>query len=203
MSGTWDAPQLIRPGHNPTGFAAPATLIHAELQDRALTSYAGAPLAQGAAIELGYFDQATIYELFAGAWMPLIGADAPRANRGIAPILVGQGGEPAGMFSWCRTFFAGVDALAPVGRPLALRIYEPCDTNAARFYNTVSHPAWWFREPRSPSPAFVGMSLDETALRWESGPAGAFRTILRHRRHALGRRLGGWRRALGALRGTA
>lgn len=191
-------PCLIRPGHEPAAFAAMATLVTAENQDTPLRTATGEPLPCGAVVELGYFDEATIHRLFAGRWVPLIGLDAPRANRSISPIFAGNHGESPGMFSWCRTFFTGIDALAPVGRPLALRVYDHPNSADALFYNTVSHAAWWFREPRSPSPAFVFMSLTESNLRWESGPAGAFRTVLRHTRprHVSN---SGWRRALHAL----
>jgi hypothetical protein len=190
--------QLIRPGRPPTGFAAAATLVTVEAQDRPLGTITGEPLPRGSVLELGYFRDATIHDLFAGAWRPLIGLDAPKANRSISPIFSGQGGEPDGLFSWCRTFFAGIDALPPVGRPLALRLHDHPNTADAFFYNTVSHPSWWFREPRSPSPAFVFMSLDDTGLRWESGPDGAYRTVLRT--GAGGRRpSAAWRRALALL----
>lgn len=193
-------PQLIRPGQKPMSFSTASTLITAEAQDRPLCTIAGDALPRGSVIELGYFDEGTIHELFAGSWTPIIGLDAPKSNRSISPIFLGHAGEPAGMFSWCRTFFAGVDALPPVGRPLALRIYDHPNTADAFFYNTVSHPSWWFREPRAPSPAFIFMSLGETNLRWESGPDGAFRTVLRTRHRSHGAATQAWRRALQALR---
>jgi hypothetical protein len=203
MNGELITPQLIRPGAEPTGFAAASTVVTAETQERALRTILGEPLPVGSVIELGYFDEATIHELFAGSWCPILGLDAPKPNRSISPIFSGNGGEPAGMFSWCRTFFAGVDALPPAGRPLALRIFDHPNTADAYFYNTVSHPSWWFREPRSPSPAFVFVCLDEPNLRWESGPGGAFRTVLRARNLArLGGPSGAWRRALMVLRKT-
>jgi len=192
-------PQLIIPGREPTAFSTASTVIEAEAQDRTLGLITGEPLPRGSVIELGYFDSATIHDLFAGDWTPLIGLDAPRENRAIAPIFCGHGGEAAGMFSWCRTFFAGVDALPPVGRPLALRFFDHPSTADAGFYNTVSHPSWWFREPRSPGPAFVLLGLDEANLRWESGPDGAFRTVLRARGQPAGN--SAWRRALRVLRG--
>lgn len=199
MNGELITPQLIRPGHEPVGFAAASTLISAESGDRPLCLITGEPLPCGSVVELGTFDEATIHDLFAGTWTPLIGIDAAKANRGISPIFSGNAGEPAGMFSWCRTFFAGIDALPPVGRPLALRFHDHPSTADAFFYNTVSHPAWWFREPRSPSPAFVCISLDEANLRWESGPDGAYRTVLRTRDHPRGPSKA-WRRALKVLR---
>jgi len=199
MNGGLHTPQLIRPGSEPVSFAAASTLVTAEAQDHPVCVITGEPLPRGAVIELGHFDEATIHDLFAGTWTPLIGLDAPKANRSIAPIFSGNGGEPAGMFSWCRTFFAGIDVLPPVGRPLALRFYDQPNSADAFFHNTVSHPAWWFREPRSPGPAFVFMSLDEAGLRWESGPDGAYRTVLRT--HGHGRRSSAaWRRALAVLR---
>lgn len=194
MSGSLAQPSLVRPGRDPVGFAAASTLITAEAQEMPVCSMSGECLPTGSTIELGYFDQATIHALFAGAWTPLIGIDAPRANRSISPIFCGNAGEAEGRFVWCRTFFAGIDALPPVGRPLALRIYDHPNTTDALFYNTVSHPSWWFREPRSPSPAFVYLNLDEPDVRWESGPQGAYRTTLRTRARFGAHR--GWRRAL-------
>jgi len=193
-------PQLLIPGHEPTPFATASTVVTVDSHERRLCLITGEPLPAGSVIELGYFDDATIHDLFAGAWTPLIGPDAPKANRSIPPIVSGHGGEPAGQFSWCRTFFAGIDALPPVGRPLALRFIDHASTAGAFFHNTVSHPSWWFREPRSPGPAFVFLSLEETGLRWESGPDGAFRTVMRTRSRTDGRSTG-WRRALGMLSG--
>ncbi len=155
-----------------------STLVNAETQQHPICSISGEPLPRGSAIELGYFDEATIFDLFAGAWTPLIGLGAPKENRAVAPIFCGSHGESPGMFSWSRTFFTGIDALPPSGRPLCLRIYDHPSTADATYYNTVSHPSWWFREPKSPSPAFVFMSLDDMRLSWESGPDGAFRAVL-------------------------
>lgn len=201
MSLPAEAPSLLRPGCEPLSFAAASTVVTAQAEDRALADIAGEPLAVGSAIELGYFDRATIHALFAGTWRPLIGINAPVANRSTSLIFCGGGGEGAGRFSWCRTFFARIDALPPSGRPLALRIYDHPNTADALFYNTVSHPAWWFREPRSPSPAFVYLNLDEPNLRWESGPGGEFRTVVRALTRTS-RSVAALRRAIAALRGA-
>lgn len=196
MSATPESPALLRPGFAPVEFSAASTVITAMAEERPVCGVEGDPLPAGSAIELGYFSRASIHDLFAGTWIALLGIDAPAANRSTSLIFCGSGGELPGRFSWCRTFFAGIDALPPTGRPLALRIYDHTNTADAFFSNTVSHPAWWFREPRTPSPAFVFMSLDEPNLRWESGPEGAFRTVLRIDRGALRwkRVFRGWRR---------
>ncbi len=193
-------PTLLRPGMEPAGFAAAATLVTVEAQERPVCVIHGGALPAGAAVELGYFSDSTIHALFAGTWIPLIGADAPAKNRSIAPIAAGGHGERPGRFTWCRTFFPGIDALPPVGRPLALRILDHPNTTEAFFYNTASHPAWWFREPRTPSPAFVCISLDDPGVRWESGPQGEFRTTLRLRRSPAG--ASSWRRALARWSGA-
>lgn len=203
MSGDSLTVSLIRPGMEPAGFAAECTLVTAEAQERPLCTIDGTPLPEGAAAEPGYFSESTIHALFSGIWIPLVGAQAAAENRTIAPIAVGARSERPGTFTWCRSFFPGVDALPPVGRPLAIRIYDHADPSEAFFFNTVSHPAWWFREPRSPCPAFVSISLDESGLRWESGPEGAFRTTLRVRPRARAalpweRALARWRRSAGA-----
>lgn len=138
-------------------FGTASTLVSAETQQHPVCSITGEPLPPGSVIELGTFDQGTIFDLFAGRW-----------------------------------------------RPLALRIHDHPSTSDAGFYNTVSHPAWWFREPKGPSPAFVFMNLDDARLSWESGPDGAFRTVLpTGHGHGMGARvfhrasraLAAWRRA--------
>jgi hypothetical protein len=168
---------LLRPGARPTAISFAATQFDAESLRRPVAGANGVPLAEGCAIELGFFSHATLQRPFAGRWTPLVGPRAPRENRAIPLIRIGAGGEPAGLFRWCRAFYAGVDALPPSGTPLAFRFYDHGDPAEARFFNTAAHPSWWSRSARSPSPAHVEIDIDEAAT-WESGAAGAFRTVL-------------------------
>jgi hypothetical protein len=158
-------------------FSLAATQIDAETTGRPVAGVDGAALSAGCAIELGFFSHATLHRQFAGRWTPIVGPRAVRENRGIPLIHIGAGGEPAGRFRWCRAYYAGIDAMPPSGTPLALRFYDHAYPAESRFFNTATHPSWWFRSAHSPNATHVEIDLDETAI-WESGPAGAFRTVL-------------------------
>jgi hypothetical protein len=168
---------LLRPGARPSVFSLAATQVDAESAGRPVAGADGTALPAGCAIELGYFSKGTLARPFSGTWTPLIGPQAAGGNAAIPLIKSGAGGEPAGRFRWCRAFYAETDEQPPAGTPLALRFYDHADPARAGHYNTASHPSWWFKTPRSPSPSHVEANLISDAV-WESGPLGAFRTVL-------------------------
>jgi hypothetical protein len=155
-----------------------ATLVHCESNEIPVCNHLGTPLANGCAVELGYFSKAEMAQPFRGLWTPLAGPCASEMNRTIALARMGQDGCKSGCFRWEHTFWQGVEHLPHATVPLALRFFDHANPLLARRYNTVSNPSWWFRAPKAPKPALVFVTLDFDGVMWESGPGDAFRTTL-------------------------
>jgi len=175
-----DAP--VDPRHRAPSLTAPgqlaATQVVVESLGHPVTDLRGEPLSVGCAMELGYFSRGQMALPFRGKWVPLSGRFTLEANRGIQFPRIGDGGAGAGCFAWRHTFQHGVETLAPVNVPLAIRFYDHADPQSARTYNSVSNPSWWCRPPKEGTPALVYMSLDFEGTVWEGGERDAFRTTL-------------------------
>jgi hypothetical protein len=180
MSSLIDAPVDAKhraPSLTPLAQLA-TTMVVVESLEHPIKNLRGVPLAVGCAMELGYFSRGEMVTPFRGRWLPLAGPFTVPTNRGIQFPRIGDGGAGPGCFAWRHTFPHGVETLAPTRIPLALRIYDDADPQAARCYNTVSNPSWWCRAPKAGTPALVYMSLDYEGTVWEGGPSDDFRTTL-------------------------
>lgn len=155
-----------------------ATHVVVETRERRLVNLRGEPLAPGCALELGFYSRGTMATPFRGRWMPLCGPFTADTNRSVPYPRIGNGDLGPGRLSWSHTFAQGLEALAPVRTPLALRLFDHADPQAARHYNTVSNPSWWCRAPKAGTPALVFMSLDFEGLLWEGGARDAYKTSL-------------------------
>ncbi len=180
MSSLIDAP--VGPEHRAPSLTPlsqiATTMVVVESLDHPVNNLRGEPLPVGCAMELGYFSRGAMATPFRGKWLPLSGAFTLPSNRGIQFPRVGDGGAGPGCFVWRHTFPSGVETLAPERTPLAIRIYDHADPQAARCYNTVSHASWWCRAPKAGTPALVYMGLDYEGTVWEGGPRDEFRTTL-------------------------
>ncbi len=165
-------PQPAPPGEPRT------TQVVVEALEHPLCDARGEPLPIGCALELGFFSRGQMATPFRGRWLPLAGRFTVEANRRIQFPRIGDGGAGPGRFTWCHTFEHGVESLAPVSTPLAIRFYDSLDPQAARTFNTVSNASWWCRAPKAGTPALVYMSLDFEGTVWESGAHDDFRTTL-------------------------
>lgn len=154
------------------------TEVVVEACERPMCDGRGEPLPAGCALELGYFARGQMATPFRGKWVPLSGRFTVGANRRIQLPRIGDGGAGPGLFSWKHTFEHGVETLAPVNVPLAIRFYDHSDPQSARAFNSVSNASWWCRPPKAGRPALVFMSLDFEGLIWEGGPRDEFRTTL-------------------------
>jgi len=155
-----------------------ATQVVAEALERPVTDSQGEPLPVGCAMEIGYFSRAQMALPFRGKWVPLAGRFSTDSNRGIQFPRIGDGGAGPGCYAWRYIFKHGIDTLAPVNIPLAIRFYDHAAPQAARHYNTVSNSSWWCRPPKAGTPALVFMSLDFDGAIWESGERDGGRTCL-------------------------
>lgn len=165
----------------PDGASAPQSLstqVVVESLERPVCDLRGAPLPAGCALELGYFSRAQMATPFRGKWIPLSGLFTVDRNRGIQYPRIGDGGAGPGCFVWHHTFAHGVETLAPVNVPLAIRFFDHADPQAARAYNTATNASWWCRPPKAGRPALVFMSLDFEGVLWEGGARDEFRTTL-------------------------
>ena len=175
-----DSPVYPRTRTTPSTLPTPllATQLVVESREHPVCGLHGEPLAAGCALEIGYFSRAQMATPFRGKWIALTGAHATQGNRSIPAPRIGSGDSLPGCFSWSHIFQHGVETLAPVNVPLAIRIYDHADPQAARGFTSVSNPSWWCRPPKAGVPALVFMSLDFDGLAWEGGPRDAFRTSL-------------------------
>ena len=160
-----------------------------------LRDAAGVPLSQGnpqansdgALVQLGYFDQATEANNFAGTWIPITGAaGGTRTTIGDSADLSGAG---AGRVQF-NTFFILGRADVPVYDPefdagsyttqssvtissttppenqiLAIRFYSSSD-GATGTYNTVSADAWRWVPPTSAGPV-IALNLATASLEFQ------------------------------------
>lgn len=165
------------PSLAPVGQLA-STQVVVESLDHPVTDLRGEPLPVGCAMELGYFSRGQMATPFRGKWVPLAGRFTLKANRGIQFPRIGDGGAGPGCFAWRHTFQHGVETLAPVNVPLAIRFYDHADPQSARLYTSVSNASWWCRPPKAGTPALVYMSLDFEGAVWEGGARDEFRTTL-------------------------
>lgn len=171
-----------RAGGDGGGSTAPATPTATEVVmeslEHPITDLHGAPLPIGCAIELGFFSRGQMATPFRGKWTPLSGRFSTDTNRRIHFPRIGDGGSGPGCFSWRHTFPHGLEVLAPVNTPLAIRFYDHPEPQAARNFASVSNPSWWCRPPKAGTPALIFMSLDFEGTVWEGGPRDAFRAAL-------------------------
>lgn len=141
----------------------------------------------GAVLQLGYYDAATLLNNFGGNWIPLSGATSPNTAviPGGAPVnptgetynqtsigdLVANGAS-SGQFALSLNFVSGN---ATSGNslpssptvPLALRFYNAPTIGGSTFYNVVSDDLWVWKTPTTP-PASITISLNDLGLEWQS-----------------------------------
>ena len=154
----------------------------------------------GAIIQLGYYDAATVGNHFAGVWRPLTGVGSLNSGGDTGSGLsftttsIGDigGGAPdgSGIFAFSLVFddtVAGTfnDLPGAITTPLALRFYNGATSGGSTHFNVVSNDAWLWKLPATPSPLppTINVSLSDPGLEWQSIVAGqsaatAFQTSL-------------------------
>lgn len=141
-----------------------------------LTEGARQTSGDGAVLQLGYYDLATVTDLFLGNWIPMTGEGS---RNGLVVSTIGDGYPGPGRFV-INTFFSegspthGND-LPRIGTPLAIRFYDGTSIAQSNFFNAVSSPAWEWKRPSGDS---MMRGLNDPGIMWEGGPASAFRTTV-------------------------
>lgn len=156
----------------------------------------------GAIIQLGYFDAATVGNNFAGTWHALTGAGSlntggnsgsglPFTTTSIGDIGGGAAPDGSGIFAFDLRFedtVAGTfnDLPASTAIPLAIRFYNGTSLAGSTHFNTVSNDSWLWKVPAVPAPLppTINMALSDAGLEWQSiavagqAPSTAFRTSI-------------------------
>lgn len=156
----------------------------------------------GAVLQLGYYDAATIGNNFAGTWHALTGAGSLNLGGDTGSGLtfdttsigdIGGGGAPggSGIFAFSLVFdntvsgtFADLPSSTTI--PLAIKFFDAPSIGASTYFNVVSADAWLWKLPATPSPLppTINISLDDSGLEWQSigiagqSPSTAFRTTI-------------------------
>ena len=152
----------------------------------------------GAVIQLGYYDAATVGNNFAGTWHALTGAGSLNLGGDTGSGLtfdttsigdIGGGAAPggSGIFAFSLIFdntvsgtFADLPSSTTI--PLAIKFFDAPSIGASTYFNVVSADTWLWKLPATPSPLppTINMSLDDAGLEWQSiasagqSPATAF-----------------------------
>jgi hypothetical protein len=176
-----------------TAHAASQIQINFDSGARAVGDSLGFPLpaggasdGDGAIIQLGYFDGASVGNPFAGTWHQLTGEGSLNTGGNTGSGLpfnttsigdIGGGADPfgSGIFGFSLVFDSSVagtfnDLPTSTSIPLAIRFYDGSSLLGSTFYNTVSSDDWLWKLPATPAPLppLLNMSLDESGLKWES-----------------------------------
>jgi hypothetical protein len=140
----------------------------------------------GAVLELGYYDGASVGNNFAGVWHALTGASSLNTGgdtgsglafntTSIGDIGGGAAPEGSGIFAFSLVFDDTVsgtfnDLPSATTFPLAIRFYDSTAIAGSSFFNVVSNDAWLWKLPATPSPLppTINMSLDDAGLEWQS-----------------------------------
>lgn len=158
----------------------------------------------GAVIQLGFYDNASVGNNFAGTWHAMTGMGSlniggntggavPRAFNTTSIGDVGGGAAPdgSGIFGFSLVFDSStantsIDLPDSTSRPLAIKFYDGTSLANSNFYNVVSNDAWLWKTPTAPAPLppIISMSLEDQNLKWESvlvrgqAPTTAFHTSI-------------------------
>ena len=156
----------------------------------------------GAVIQLGYYDAATVSNNFAGTWHPMTGLGSLNTGGNTGSGLafnttsigdIGGGAAPdgSGVFAFNLVFDSTVagtfnDLPSTTAIPLAIKFFDGTSVANSSYFNVVSRDAWLWQTPAvpSPTPPTIQMSLGQAGLEWQSvavqGQAGttAFHTSI-------------------------
>jgi hypothetical protein len=144
----------------------------------------------GAVLQLGYYDGASVGNNFAGVWHALTGATSLNTGGDTGSGLpfnttsigdIGGGAAPggSGIFAFSLVFddtvsgtFNGLPGATTI--PLAIRFYDGTSLAGSSYFNVVSHDSWLWKSPATPSPLppTINISLDDSGLEWQSVAAG-------------------------------
>jgi hypothetical protein len=137
----------------------------------------------GFAVQLGYYDAASISNNFAGNWVPMTGQNS--LNTAFSTTSIGDGlGDPGELYATYifRSSLPNTYMSLPPNTtiPLSLRFYNAVLISNATLYNAVSNDLWLWKTPgeTSPIPPTIEMSLTQSNLEWEGGAPSAFKTAL-------------------------
>jgi hypothetical protein len=156
----------------------------------------------GAVLQLGYYDGASIANNFLGNWVPLSGEGSLNTAiiAGSSPAgetynhtsigdLSSAGAGANGIFALSLVFVVGDPASGnslpgSTTIPLSIRFYNGTTIASSTFFNVVSDDLWLWKAPQpSNVPNNVAITLDQAGLEWlsiaQGGAAGtAFHTTL-------------------------
>lgn len=130
----------------------------------------------GAVIQIGYFTGATA--TFSGTWVPITGLGSVNSSLLTS---IGDGGEASdtGIFQFAAIFNTDNPTasgnLPAADTQLAFRFYNGTTIGNSTHYNTVTNASWLFKNPATPAPTPITMSLDVGGLVWQDS-ANAFKT---------------------------
>ncbi len=137
----------------------------------------------GFAVQLGYYDGASVANNFAGNWIALTGQNS--LNTAFATSSIGDGegsdGQLFVLYGFNSALSNTFNNLPPNETiPLSLRFYNAVLISNATLFNAVSKDTWLWKTPgaTSPFPPTVNMSLAGSGHEWQGGPASAFNTTL-------------------------
>lgn len=137
----------------------------------------------GYAVQLGYYDGASVTNNFAGNWVALTGQNS--LNTAFATSSIGDGDGSDGQLFVLYGFNSALpdtfNNLPPNETiPLSLRFYNAVLISNATLFNAVSKDTWLWKTPgpTSPFPPTVNMSLAGSGHEWQGGPSSAFSTTL-------------------------
>ena len=142
-------------------------------------------IGDGAVLQLGYYNAATVATPFAGTFIPLSGVTS--ANTAYNNTSIGDlnsNGAGNGQFALSLSFTQGNSTtgnnLPTVGTPLSIRFFSDTTIAASKLFNAVADPTnanWLWQTPAIPGPTET-ISLDQTGLVWQGGATSAFFTSL-------------------------
>ncbi len=137
----------------------------------------------GYAVQLGYYDGASVASNFAGNWVALTGQNS--LNTAFATSSIGDGegsdGQLFALYGFNSALSNTFNNLPPNETiPLSLRFYNAVLISNATLFNAVSKDTWLWKTPgpTSPFPPTVNMSLAGSGHEWQGGPSSAFNTTL-------------------------
>jgi hypothetical protein len=157
-------------------------------QDSLVMDGNGAPLSSGelevpndgAAVQVGYYDQASVANPFLGRWIPLTGEESNNSyffsigDNYVADGLIDMS------FILQEQSIHMFDFPPSTSIPLAVRFYDHFSPFGAQHFNTVSNTsgAWNWKNENQSHIGLVIWDATNPALIWEGGGGSAYRTTI-------------------------
>lgn len=175
----------------PNSICAEQTRVNFNSDGPLLLNFLGAPLSNGGvgngngfAVELGFYDAATLANNFLGNWVAMTGQNS--LNTAFSTSSIGDGnGDPGELYAsygFTSSVANTYNSLpSNTNTPLVLRFYDAVSISTSTYFNAVSNDLWLWKTPGTipgPPPPTVEMSLTQSNLEWQGGAPSAFKTTL-------------------------